>query len=248
MWEDTEFMDFEKFADELNIKGKVLSVKRRNDAEAYSPVREGCAFRALNNAAGGETIRLSDDIIKCPGGKIGFGFRNGPMEIPGGYGHFVSYGAGEGAPPGMRLKSSPELAEQGAQSSPENVLEGCTIIEIKPYEQTDDPDLVTVLASADQLSALNLLFNFRRTGNESAYFPTGSACSSVFLLPFSELRREEPRAVIGNADISVRPYFEADTLFFTVSGQAFREMLQDADESFLIASAWKKLKPRIHVD
>jgi len=237
-------MDFIEFAAELGITGKVLSIKR-TDGEAYCPGSGNCTFLALNYAFRGETIRLSEETVRCFGGKGGFGFSDGPMQVPGGYGHFVSSGAGEGAPPGMRLKITPELAEQGALATPRDVMDGKSIIEIKPYEESDEPDLVTVLATPDQISALNLLFNFRKTENDATYFPAGSGCSSVFRMPFSELRKENPRAVIGNADVSSRPGFPADALFFTVSGDMFKQMLGDADESFLIASAWSKLKDRI---
>jgi len=238
-------MEFVKFAAELGITGKVLSIKRTNGVQAYCPGTENCALLSLNNALKGETIRLSADAVRCFGGKSGFGFVDGPMNVPGGYGHFISYGAGEGAPPGMRLKQSPELAGQWALASPQDVMNGNSIIEIKPFEESDKPDLVTILSAPDQLSALNILFNFRKAEDDATYFPMGSGCSSVFRLPFAELRSESPRAVIGNADISSRIGFPADSFFFTVSGEAFRQMLDDADESFLAAHAWKKLKKRM---
>jgi len=237
-------MDYQSFAKELNIVGKVLSVTRKRNGEAYSPIKEGCALRSLNYAFDGETIVLSVDNVHCFGGKLGFGFTS-EMNIPGGYGHFVSYGAGEGFPPGMRLKRNPEIAEQGRANNPKNVMDGYSLIEIKPFQEIDEPDLVTTLVNPDQLSALNMLFHFGRVGNDITFFPAGSGCSSIFLLPLAELRNSEPRAVIGNADITVRGYFKADTLFFTVSGKAFKEMLQYAGESFLITPAWDKLKKRI---
>ena len=238
-------MEFERFADELCISGSVLSIKRIGETQAYCPGNENCAFLALNYAFRGETIRLSADSIRCFGGKGGFGLVDSKMEVPGGYGHFVSYGAGEGAPPGMRLKASPELAEQGELVSPRDVMDGMTMIEIKPFEESDAPDLVTVLSTPDQLAALNLLFHFRKVENDATFFPAGSGCSSVFRLPFAELRSDNPRAVIGNADVSSRPGFPPDTLFFTVPGEVFKEMLRDADESFLTAAAWKRLRERI---
>jgi len=237
-------MNFLAFAKELNITGKVLSITRKKTGEAYNPIKEGCALRSLHYAFNGETIRLSEDTIACRGGKLGFGFSN-EMHVPGGYEHFVSYGAGEGFPPGMRLKRNPEIAGQGAVNTPNNVMDGYSLIEIKPFQESDEPELVAILANPDQLSALNMLFHFGKTDNDVTFFPAGSGCSTVFLLPFAELRKQEPRAVIGNADITVRNNFPADTLFFTVSGKAFQEMLQDADGSFLITPAWDKLKERL---
>jgi len=198
----------------------------------------------LLDAMSGRTIRLTLDNVVCRGGKMGFGFCDA-MEIPGGYGPFIADGAGPGFPPGMRLKRDAELAEMGRQNGPLQVMEGYSVIEIKPYESGDNPDLVTMLANADQLSALNLLFHFGRQRNDDILFPAGSGCSSIFRLPLSELRRDFPRAVIGNADVSSRVYFEAGTLFFTVSGSDFHQMLSDSDRSFLTAAAWKKLRNRV---
>jgi len=39
-------------------------------------------------------------------------------------------------------------------------------------------------------------------------------------------------------------YFDANAFFFTLSGPAFNQMLEDAGESFLIAPAWKGIKKR----
>lgn len=238
-------MEFVQFAAELGIAGRVLAIRRVDEGQPINPCTENCAFLALNNALQGETVLLSEEMVRCFGGKGGFGFSDAAMDVPGGYGHFVSAGAGEGAPLGMRLKQSPELADLGALASPQGVMGGKSMIEIKPYSEPDASDLVTILATPDQLSALNLLFQYRKVESDAVFFPAGSGCSSVFRLPFAELGKEKPRAVIGNADVSSRPGFPADTLFFTVSGEAFQEMLHDAGESFLIAGAWKKLRERV---
>ena len=239
-------MDFNQFTDELNLQSKVLSIIRKNGVEPECPVKSGCALRVLNNVMQGETVRLSLDAISCNGGKGGFGFTDEAMRMPGGYGCFISYGSKEdGAPHGMRLKQNPELAKQGAQSQPKGVMEGFSIIEIKPFQEADDPDLVTIFAAPDQLAALTLLYGFRRIGEDHTIFPGGSGCSTIFRLPFAELGKEAPRAVIGNADVSSRVYFDAGAFFFTISGTAFKQMLEDAGESFLIASAWRGVKKRL---
>ena len=238
-------MNYREFADELGIAGKVLSIKRTNAGHVNCPGNERCTFLVLNRAFQGETVRLTAETVGCFGGKSGFGFVDGLMKVPGGYGNFISSGAGEGFPTGMRLKCTPQLAEHSALAAPQEVMEGFSVIEIKGYEDSDDPDLVTILSNPDQLSALNLLFHYSRQESDHTFFPNGSGCSSVFRLPFAELRSENPRAVIGNADISSRPGFAADTLFFTVSGEAFRQMLSDADESFITLPTWKKLKDRL---
>ncbi|MCL1802628.1 MAG: DUF169 domain-containing protein [Eubacteriaceae bacterium] len=238
-------MNFNEFAQELGIEGKAMSITRIHEAEPNAPYKEGCAFRSLKHAMEGEQICLSEEDIKCFGGKIGFGFSDGPMQVPGGYGSFVSYGAGEGFPAGMRLKKTPELAEQGSEDIPKSTMEGYKYIQIKPYEEGDSPDLVTICANPTQLSALTLLYGYRLPGNDNAVMLSGSACSSVFQMAFAEQKKDAPKAVIGNTDVSVRQNFDSGTFFFTVSGEAFANMLEDAGESFLIAAAWKRLKETI---
>ncbi|MDR1621197.1 MAG: DUF169 domain-containing protein, partial [Synergistaceae bacterium] len=129
-------MDFREFARELGIVGKVLSITRKNGVKTYCPVTKGCALRVLNDAMAGETVCLSEDVVPCNGGKYGFGFSDASMRVPGGYGHFISYGAGEGFPAGMRLKCDPELAERDALAKPKGVMDGYSAIEIKPFEES----------------------------------------------------------------------------------------------------------------
>ncbi|MCL2122009.1 MAG: hypothetical protein FWH28_07155 [Clostridiales bacterium] len=43
-------MNFQSFAKELNITGKVLSLTRKKAGEAYNPIKEGCALRSLHHA------------------------------------------------------------------------------------------------------------------------------------------------------------------------------------------------------
>ena len=62
-------MNFTVFAAELNIAGKVLSITRKKNGEAYCPVKEGCALQSLNHVFRGETIMLSEDNVLCRGGK-----------------------------------------------------------------------------------------------------------------------------------------------------------------------------------
>jgi uncharacterized protein (DUF169 family) len=120
---------------------------------------------------------------------------------------------------------------------------------LKPLEKveprSETPELVIFLANPDQLSALIVLANYRRTNNHSVIVSMGSACSSICLYPFNENKTEEPRAVIGLTDITVRHYLDPDILSFTVPYKMFLQMEADVPGSFLSKRPWRELKKRI---
>ena len=52
----------------------------------------------------GETLFFHAENLSCKGAATGFGFVDGIPDIPGGFGHFLSHGRGDGFPPGERVK------------------------------------------------------------------------------------------------------------------------------------------------
>lgn len=119
----------------------------------------------------------------------------------------------------------------------------------KPLDQIDpdqeEPALVSFPVNADQLSALAALINFRRTGNEHVAAPFGAGCQSVCVLPYNESKKEFPRAVIGNLDLSSRKVLPFDILTFTVPYKTFLEMEVDVPASFFRKETWAKIVKRI---
>lgn len=119
----------------------------------------------------------------------------------------------------------------------------------KPLEQIDPekekPTLVSFPANADQLSALAALINFGRPGNEHVAAPFGAGCQSVCVLPFNEIEKKYPRAIIGNLDLSSRKVLPADILTFTVPFRTFLEMEEDVPVSFIRKETWGKIVKRI---
>ena len=194
-------MNHKELAQELNLQTRILSVARKNNIEAADPVKAGCTLRGLNKVLNdGETIVLSAKTTSCRGGNRGFGFDDELPPTPGGVGLFLSCGAGEGFPAGERIKATPEIGEQMLLNQPMNVLNGNEFIEIKPYEDGDMLDLVSFLVNPDQLSALVTLFSYRSIDYDNVIAPMLSGCASIFRIPFGEIGREKPRAVIGNMD------------------------------------------------
>ena len=238
-------MNYTEFCSELNLAGGFLSIKRMmcNDVSSFS--EKGCTLRLLAKAFDGDTIYFSKDNMACPGASTGFGFTDGLPKIPGGFGYFISHGRGEGFPPGEHVKCSPEIGERMLLSQPQGVLEGFDCICIKPYEQGVSADTVTSLVTPDQLSALIHLFCFRKSGFDNVIMPMVSGCSSVFRIPFGELKKEEPRGVVGNVDVFSRSHFAENTFFFTVPGKDFETMIADADNSVLSAKIWSGVKSRL---
>jgi uncharacterized protein (DUF169 family) len=205
-------------AKELKLEKPFISITRKTvtrktvskETPDDFPVKKGCTLRMLNDVIAGKRLVLTEDQCSCGGGRSGFGFLDGLPEMPGGIENFLSCGCGEGFPPGEKLKDSPETAKKMLLSEPQQVLGSHNVIEFKPYEAGDTPDLVTVLVNADQLSALVNLYTFRTGAWDNIIMPMTSGCASIARIPFGELHSEKPRAVIGIADITARFFFDKD--------------------------------------
>jgi len=237
-----------KLEQELKMQYGFLTIKRvglLRDFPLPDYKEKGCTLQLLKRAFAGETLYFGKENVTCHGATANFGLEDGLPKIPGGFGHFLSHGRGEGFPPGERVKCSPEIGEKMFLNQPQKVMEGFDAICVKPYEQGDNADTVTALVTPDQLSALIHIFCFRKTSYDNVIAPMVSGCASVFRIPFGELKNCEPRAVIGNIDVFSRSHFAANTFFFTVSGKDFELMLEDIGDSVLAASIWKGVQTRL---
>ncbi|MDL2258579.1 DUF169 domain-containing protein, partial [Eubacteriales bacterium OttesenSCG-928-K08] len=212
----------------------------------FKPTTSGCSLKELNEVFGGKTIVMGRKSFSCNGGLSGCGFRDGLPQVPGGFAKFLTSGAGEGFPPGESIKCSEEIAERMISNQPQNVMDGFDAIEIAPLTEDKKADTVTFLVNADQLSALVHLYNFRTYEYDRVIMPMTSGCASIFRVPFGEMLSGKNRAVIGNADVFSRPHFPEDTLFFTVSGESFEQMMDDTDFCFLKAPFWSSVRERLH--
>ena len=67
---------------------------------------------------------------------------------------------------------------------------------------------------------------------------------SIVGFPMHELESEQPKAVLGTLDPSVRIRFKPHILSFSAPWPKFLSMLGNMDESFLAADAWSKVKSR----
>ena len=243
-------MDLSGFLTELRLTGKILAfILSNEETNKYPAAQEsggGCSLSLLNRAFSGETLSFDRHNLSCPGAARGMGFSDDMPQIKGGIGNFLSNGAGAGFPPGERIKNTPETGEQLMALQPLDVLDGYRTIIVKPYEKSDNAALVTFLVTPDQLSALIHLFTYRTGEYDRVIAPMSSGCAAIFRIALGERKRAHPRAVIGNIDIYTRPYFAADTFFFTIPHESFRNMLSDADTCFFRSHIWKGVQKRIY--
>ena len=242
-------MKVSEFQSAFGLPGRVLGVLRSRDgvpSKGPEVFRGRCTLTSLHYAMEGHTVWLKESNSPCKGGLVGLGLRDGLPDIPGGFGFFISSGRGEGFPPGERLKSCPETGEQMILSQPQGVMEGYEELRIKPYEDGDEADTVILFCDADQLGAMIFLFNYSKSGTDydTVIAPAAAGCASLFRIPFGELKRPEPRAVIGLTDINARIHFDSRWLSFTVSKREFQRMLRDADDSFVKTQLWAPIAQR----
>ena len=208
----------------------------------------------------------------CPGGGTGLGFGNQYKNFPGGedgFCYFLSGGYAEWEPGmqlaeqikpfvgedlyddivhGERYVKTPELVRKFIESLPITDIPFEYVV-FKPLSmvnlQIEKPEVVVFLADMDQLSALVVLANYGRDDNESVIIPMAAGCQSICIYPFSEVRREKPRAVVGLVDISARVQIKRqlkeDLMSFAMPFAVFEEMEANVPGSFLERNTWKEL-------
>jgi len=232
---------------ELKLEKKPLSIILTNtELTTERPMDERCTLSLLKRAMDGESLCFDGRKLSCRGAKRGMGFSDELPNIKGGFGNFISNGAGDGYPEGERIKKNPEIGEMMMNLQPVDVLNGYRYIVVKPYEDGDKASLITFCVYPDQLSGLIQLFSYRTGEYDNVIAPLSSGCASIFRIPLGELKREKPRAVIGNVDAHSRVHFDANTFFFTITANSFHEMLEDADTCFFSTWNWKGIKERIN--
>lgn len=226
----------------------VLTDEKPDKATEFVEGRRGCVVTLMTAAMKGRQAVLSRKTFGCLGGAAGLGFGNLYPHFPGGFEYFLSVGRGEGYPEGEAYKKSPELVENFLQILPFTDIPYEYVV-FKPLSDVDmekeEPKIIVFYANPDQLSALVVLANYGRTGNDNAVIPFAAGCQSCCLLPLNEAAKEQPQAVVGMLDISARPFIDADLLSFSIPFSMFREMEDNIAGSFLDKHAWKKIADRI---
>lgn len=214
------------------------------EAELVRPPKaHQCMIGLLAKVRKGTDISFDSDSFGCGGGKRYLGYAN---EIMPGFEYFLSCGI-EGEMEGERYKESPEIVKELMTDLPGFEAPGkYTVFKRWDMLKEDDfPEVVIFFASPDVLSGLFTLSGFDQVESESVISPFAAGCGSIVMYPLQEKKRENPRAVLGMFDVSVRPYIPKDMLSFAVPITKFEVMVNNMDESFLITGSWDKVKKRI---
>jgi uncharacterized protein (DUF169 family) len=248
------------------------SDEKPQDALGFKEGKWGCVMWMLASAAKGKTAAFDEKTYGCWGGGVGLGFGNRYLDFPGGidgFYRFLSTGNDQ-SEQGRQVAAKIEpfvdktfledfLHGEGYMHSPERVKEFVDCMPImqvptkyvlfKPLEKVDamqeKPEVIVFLADPDQLSALVILSNYRRSGNENAFIPYAAGCQTIGVYPYREAGSDNPRAVIGLTDISARNNLKKmlgrTLLTFAVPLKMFYELEENIEGSFLQKNTWRSL-------
>ncbi|KZL92707.1 DUF169 domain-containing protein [Clostridium magnum] len=220
----------------------LLSNEKPEGALQSKEGKWSCIIPLFIAAAKGKISVFERKTTECPGGKVGLGFGQYP-NYPDGIEYFLSVGKSD-LFEGEGYKKNPELGGEFVNCLPITDIPYQYVI-FKPLSQIDTtkekPELIVFYVNTNQLSALTTLANYYRPGNENVMIPFGSGCQSIFLLPYAEAQKENPRAVVGLTDITVRPMLEADMLSFSVPYKMFLYMEENVEGSFLEKHLWHRV-------
>jgi len=206
----------------------------------------------------------------CWGGGVGLGFGNAYRTFPGGedcFARFLSTGnagsvrgeevaarlpQGRGFADrfreGERYLGSFEIARSFLQQLPMREVPRPFVVfkplaEVEPEKEA--PVTIVFPVNPHQLSALVVLANAGRKGNENVVIPFAASCQTIGILAMREADTASPRAVVGHTDISARGYTRTslgpDILTFAIPWTFFGEMEELVDASFLGLPAWRLL-------
>ena len=204
--------------------------------EAPTEKVSGCFFKSMAQVRSGKTISLNAETIGCGGGKFYTGFTDMPEHVPG----FVSLKE--------KYKKTPEMVVNFIQEIqvPKAEKAWLHFTRIDNLASFDKAEGILFLATPDVLAGLTTWTFFDSNAFDMVSAPFGSGCCSVVTQTVLENRKQGKRTFIGFFDPSVRPYFEADLLSFTIPMSRFKEMYHTMRESCLFDTrAWGKIKDRI---
>ncbi len=240
-------MSYRELVNELGLEGRIIAVTRVSSQKEKLNDVGGCIYRQLGRVLAGETMVLGEGSCSCTGFDHNSGIKDERPAIPGGFGVFLSKGSDQmWTPPGERFKCDPQTAEAMFDSLPKNVMDGFDAIKFEAYREGMKPDVVVILADADQLSALIVLHGYHRGEYDSTVATTASGCASMLRIPFAEMKKDRPKAVITATDIAQRHFVDENLLALSVSGSDFEKMLMATPECYFHSPVFKKIRARIH--
>ena len=205
--------------------------------EAPTEKVSGCFFKSMSKVREGNTISLNAETIGCGGGKFYTGFTDMPEHVQ----TFVSLKE--------RYKQTPEMVKSFIEQLgvPRAEKEFLHFARIDKVETFDHLEGILVLVIPDILSVRTTWAFFVINKEYTVISTFGSGGSSVVTQTILENRKGGYRTFIGFFDPSVRPYFEADILSYTIPMSRFKVMYETMrSSSQLDTHAWGKIRERNH--
>ena len=199
---------------------------------------------AFGEAAGLPVVFWYSDEETGHTEKIGGCFFKGMQEVRAG--NTISLnaeviGCGGGKFPGMVKEFVDEL---GIPRAEKKYLHFARIDRVEHFDGLEG---ILFLATPDILSGLTTWAYFDNNSPDTVMAMFGSGCCSVVTQAVLENRMGGKRTFLGFFDPSVRPWFEADILSFTIPMSRFRVMYDTMRESCLFGTpAWAKVRERIN--
>lgn len=242
-------MSYSELVKELALDNKIIAVTRVHAEDQQETHIAGCIYKAMNKVMAGETLLLKKGTCSCNGFNHNSGLLDTVPNIPGGFGLFLSQGSDQRwTPPGEKFKCDPQTAEAMFDNLPKDVMDGFDAIKFEPYSEELKPDVVVAFATPDQLSGLIVLHGYDRAEYDHVIATTVSGCASMLRIPFAEMRKDKPRAVITGTDLAQRHFMAEDLLAIAFTGDNFEKMLAVTGECYFHSPVFKKIRQRIRKD
>ena len=138
------------------------------------------------------------------------------------------------------------IRQLGVPMAEKKYLHFARIDKVASLEQMEG---VMFIANPDMLSGLTTWAYYDNNAEDGVVSLFGSGCSCVVAQATLENRKGGRRTFIGFFDPSVRPYFEADKLSYTIPMSRFREMCGTMRQSCLFDThAWGKIRERMDAE
>ena len=248
------------------------SDRRPKQAIQFRKGKWGCIMWLVASAAKRKAAVCDRETFGCFGGGVGLGFGEQYKNFPGGeacFFYFLSTGNAtweKGQAVAKRVKpfmsekafgdfihgerylKSPEMVKKFVTTLPITEIPTRYVI-FKPLDdvaiEREKPKEIIFFADPDQLSALVILANYGREGNENVIIPYAAGCQTIGIYPYREADAEKPRAVVGLTDLSarlpIRRQLGNNLMTFTVPFNMFKEMEGNVEGSFLQRPTWQRL-------
>lgn len=242
-------MSYSELVKELKLENRLMAVTRVHTKDEQVNDIFGCVYKRFERVLNGETLVLKEGSCSCGGFDHNSGLNDEQPMIPGGFGVFLSHGSDQQwTPPGEKFKCDPATAEAMFAQLPKDVMDGFDAIKFEPYREGMKPDLVVAFVDPDQLSGMLVLHGYNKAAYDAAIATTVSGCASMLRIPFAEMKKEQPRAVITGTDLAQRHFMDENLVALSIAGWEFDHILDITEECYFHSPVFKKIRLRIHKD